>query len=110
MLKSLLPCSYLLVPANDLKRKLSQNQMESHGFHIFHQSTLSNGCNEELSNEKQIECREVASELRIIGDSLERDYFNRRGLNDSKRILIGATLLGIATNIVIGYLSRVFFA
>ena len=74
---------------------------------MYRPSTLTYG-NTELSREMQEKCREVASELRIIGDSLEIHHHKRIGLiNDNKRIFIGATLLGIATNILIGYLSRV---
>ena len=68
-------------------------------------STLNYGNGEELTHEMQERCREVASELRSIGDSLEAACSQKTGINKCTRIIIGATLLGIATNIVLRYFA-----
>lgn len=84
--------------------ELSKNRM---GSHELQKPRMNCANNEEVLHEMYDECREVASELRMIGDLLEKDYHQRTGFNDSKRIMIGAAILGIATSIMIGYLSRV---
>ena len=84
--------------------ELSKNRM---GSHELQKPRMNCANNEEVLHEMYDECREVASELRMIGDLLEKDYHQRTGFNDSKRIMIGAAILGIATSIMIGYLTRV---
>lgn len=68
-------------------------------------STLNYGNGDELTQEMQERCREVASELRSIGDTLEAGYSRKSGMQRSIRIIIGATLLGIVTNIVLRYFA-----
>lgn len=68
-------------------------------------STLNYGNGQELTHEMQERCREVASELRSIGDTLEAGYSQKSGMQRITRIIIGATLLGIATNIVLRYFA-----
>jgi len=56
-------------------------------------------------------CRYVAEELRLIGDSLETSYTERRSINRFARVAIGFTLLAISSNIVLrqiiaGFLAR----
>lgn len=62
-----------------------------------------------LSHEMQARCQQVAAELRFIGDALERSYFQDTTISSRpKRLLIGAALLGIATNIAVHYFARMF--
>lgn len=76
--------------------------------HVYH-STLNYGHNEGLTLEMQERCREVASELRFIADSLERSYCRRSGINWRVKMIVGAILLGIATNVVLRYFTRFLF-
>lgn len=57
-----------------------------------------------LTHEMQTRCQQVAAELRFIGDTLEVSYSKDTGISSRRRILIGATLLGIAANIVMRYI------
>lgn len=84
--------------------ELSENRM---GSHELQKPTMNCANNEEVPHEMYDEYREVASELRMIGDLLEKEYHQRTGFNDNKRIMIGAAILGIATSIMIDYLTRV---
>ena len=73
-------------------------------------STLSYGnVGENLTQEMQESCREVAAELRLIGDSLETTNFKTRGINSCTRIVIGVTLLGIVTNILLRNVAGFFY-
>ena len=66
---------------------------------------------EPLTHEMHERCRYVAEELRLIGDSLETSYTERRSINRFARVAIGFTLLAISSNIVLrqiiaGFLAR----
>lgn len=66
---------------------------------------------EPLTQEMHERCRYVAEELRLIGDSLETSYIDRRSINRFARVAIGFTLLAISSNIVLrqiiaGFLAR----
>lgn len=66
---------------------------------------------EPLTQEMHERCRYVAEELRLIGDSLETSYTERRSINRFARVAIGFTLLAISSNIVLrqiiaGFLAR----
>lgn len=66
---------------------------------------------EPLPQEMHERCRYVAEELRLIGDSLETSYTERRSINRFARVAIGFTLLAISSNIVLrqiiaGFLAR----
>ena len=66
---------------------------------------------EPLNQEMHERCRYVAEELRLIGDSLETSYIERRSINRFVRVAIGFTLLAISSNIVLrqiiaGFLAR----
>lgn len=63
-----------------------------------------NGNGAGLTHEMQARCQQVAAELRIIGDALEVSYSRDTAISSRERILIGATLLGIATNIAMRYI------
>lgn len=71
--------------------------------------TTSHVNGEELTLEMQESCREVATELRFIGDTLQTNYqFQNSGTSRGTRIVIGATLLGVATNVVLRYFASFF--
>ena len=66
---------------------------------------------EHLTQEMHERCRYVAAELRLIGDTLETSYVERRSINRFARVAIGFTLLAISSNIVLrqiiaGFLAR----
>ena len=57
-----------------------------------------------LTHEMQARCQQVAAELRFMGDALETSYSRENAISSGGRVLIGATLLGIATNIAVRYI------
>lgn len=59
-----------------------------------------------MTHEMQARCHQVAAELRFIGDALEMSYFRDTAISSRGKLLIGVTLLGIATNIAIRYFAR----
>lgn len=63
-----------------------------------------NGNGAGLTHEMQARCHQVAAELRFIGDALEISYSRDTAISSRGRILIGATLLGIATNIAMRFI------
>jgi len=60
-----------------------------------------------LTREMQAKCQQVAAELRLMGDSLETSHFQRTAFSRRGNIVIGFTLLGIVTNIVMRYFVRI---
>ena len=57
-----------------------------------------------LTQEMRARCQQVAAELRFIGDTLEVSHSRDTAISSRRRILIGATLLGIAANIAMRYI------
>ena len=79
------------------------------GFHDL--EILQNTCEEigeSHSHEMQARCQQVAAELRIIGDALDRSYFQDTSSNSRRRFFIGAVMLGIAIKIAVHYFARIF--
>lgn len=69
---------------------------------------INRGNGEELTHETQERCREVASQLRLIGDTLESSYLRNIGRNSGARLVVGVTLVAIATNIVLRHFFGLF--
>ena len=60
-----------------------------------------------LTHEMQAKCQQVAAELRFMGDALETSYFRETAFSSRGKVVIGFTLLGIATNIAMRYFVRI---
>jgi len=60
-----------------------------------------------LTQEMQAKCQHVAAELRLMGDTLETSYCHGTALSSRGKIVIGFTLLGIVTSIVMRYFVRI---
>ena len=69
---------------------------------------INRGNGEELTHETQERCREVASQLRLIGDTLETSYIRNSDRNSGARLVVGVTLVAIATNIVLRHFFGLF--
>lgn len=59
-----------------------------------------------LTHEMQARCQQVAAEIRFIGDALEISCSRDTTKSSLVRILIGAALLGLSTNIAMRYIFR----
>lgn len=69
------------------------------------------GTNSELTDQMRTRCRQVARELRCLGDSLENQYFRpalQGAGQNHERIQIGGNLVDIARFIFIRCVTELF--